>query len=376
MNAFSRLVALGDTDLETFFSEYWQKKPLLIRQAFPELNTLISPDELAGLSLDDDVTSRLVVENKENKCWTVEHGPLSEARFASLPKNDWSLLVQYADSLDPALNNLIGAFRFMPNWRVDDIMVSFSADGGGVGPHFDYFDVFLLQGEGKKHWRLGQTCSAESALVPDLPMKILQDFHTSEDWILEPGDMLYVPARLAHWGVSIGKSLTYSIGFRAPSHADILLEYSQDASAHLSEEARYEDPDLILQEHTSEITTETHDKIKAILLRYCTDDAKLQSWLGEYATQTKQDIDALLTPVSADKLYGFAECSLNTFCRSSFSTINGQTRCFINGLSWPCSKELAITLCEYKNFSPQSFSNKNDKAALVDIADRGFLEAH
>ena len=210
------LTHLGNISIDTFLAEYWQKKPLLVRQAIPAFISPISADELAGLSLDEDVVARLVVEDPTANEWQVEHGPINEERYGELPETHWTLLVQHADALDPQVNDVLQAFRFIPNWRLDDIMISYAPDKGGVGPHFDYYDVFLLQAGGRRRWRIGQACDSQSPLVPNQPMKILQEFETQEDYVLEPGDMLYIPAKLAHWGEAVGESITYSIGFRAP----------------------------------------------------------------------------------------------------------------------------------------------------------------
>lgn len=351
---FSTLSHLGDIPVEQFLEEYWQKKPLLVRNAFPEIPSLIDPDELAGLALDDDVVSRLAVENISSdeqtpSSWELEHGPLDEDRFSTLPASHWTLLIQHADSLDPNINDLLNAFRFIPNWRLDDIMASYAPDRGGVGPHFDYFDVFLLQGEGQRRWRLGQRCDEATPLVPDQPMKILQDFTTTEDWIVNPGDLLYIPAQLAHWGEAVGESITYSIGFRAPSYSDIVLDFSQECASKFSEHQRYRDTLLVKQEHIGEITPAVVEQFKDILTTQLQDTDLLAKWIGEYSTQLKQELpETDDTSVSEEMLSHNYPCQLTPFARSAFHSEGGENklmcRLFINGNSYKVSHELAQKL--------------------------------
>lgn len=348
---------LGDITISEFLEHYWQKKPLLIRNAFPNFEPLISADELAGLSLESDVNSRLVIQ-KEHDNWKVEHGPLAEERFENLSEKNWTLLVQHVDSLVPEVNALLNAFRFIPNWRLDDIMVSYATDNGGVGPHFDYFDVFLLQGEGKRRWRIGQTCDGRSKLIPDQPMKILRYFETVEDWITEPGDLLYIPAQTAHWGEAIGESVTYSIGFRAPSDAEILLDYSQEASIPLTEDNRYQDPDLTEQNNPGQINNDAIHKIMATLQKYATDEDAIARWLGAYSTQLKYTSDNIELPfdtLSLDEFQQGEPGKLSPLARSAYiqnkNNINEKENdtnayCFINGMCYPCSLTLAEKLCK------------------------------
>ena len=203
---------LGTLSEERFLSDYWQQKPLLIRGAWPNFQAPIDADELAGLALEDEVESRLIIGSD----YAVEQGPFAEERFASLPAREWTLLVQAVDLWVPEVAEMLRRFSFLPRWRIDDIMVSYATDGGGVGPHFDDYDVFLLQGSGQRRWQIGDYCDANSALSEHSQLKILDAFDAQQDWLLNPGDMLYLPPRLAHCGVAVGECCTYSVGFRAP----------------------------------------------------------------------------------------------------------------------------------------------------------------
>ncbi len=368
--SFPRLTHLGDISIEIFLAEYWQKKPLLIRQAFPGFCALISAEELAGLSLEEEVESRLITQQGQD--WQVQHGPIAEDTYSTLPERDWTLLVQHADSIDPGFNDLLNAFRFIPNWRLDDIMVSYATDGGGVGPHFDYYDVFLLQAEGKRRWRIGQRCDSHSPLQPDLPMKVLKNFETQEDWVLEPGDMLYIPPNVAHWGEAVGECMTYSVGFRAPSHADFLLDYAQEIASTLPEDDRFGDPLLTQQENPGEITTAAIQQFREILQSITSDDKALASWIGQYSTQLKQPVEGMSSELSSEELLSNALFRLSPYNRVSFHLDDASALCFINGEQWVCSALLAEKLSNYSFIRASEFSEA-DQDVLNELADSGLL---
>lgn len=199
-----------------FLREHWQKKPLLVRQAFPRFRNPITPEELAGLSCEDGVESRLVRERGGAHRWEVTWGPQSESHFATLPAKGWALLVQEVNRWVPDAALLLDHFAFVPNVRVDDVMVSFAATGGSVGAHLDSYDVFLVQGQGKRRWRFHTKPTTNKRMLPGLDLCILSRFRPDEEEVLGPGDMLYLPPGFAHHGVAVAPCLTYSIGFRAP----------------------------------------------------------------------------------------------------------------------------------------------------------------
>ena len=201
---------LGDLSADAFLQRYWQQKPLLIRHALANYRSPISGDELAGLALESEVESRLV--ESQGGDWTLKHGPFTEEDFLGLPEEDWTLLVQGVDLWVPEVQALLSQFAFLPPWRLDDVMVSFACPGGSVGPHFDQYDVFLLQVEGQRRWQIGAACSSETPMRDDSPLRILKEFEAEEEWVLEPGDMLYLPPGVAHWGVAETECLTFSIG--------------------------------------------------------------------------------------------------------------------------------------------------------------------
>jgi 50S ribosomal protein L16 3-hydroxylase len=273
-------------DRERFLREYWQKKPLLIR-GDGRFADPISPDELAGLACEAVVESRLVLGDGQGRRWDLRHGPFNERDFAQLPASHWSLLVQAVDQWHDGVRNLLREFDFIPRWRIDDVMISFASDGGGVGPHFDYYDVFLIQGLGRKRWRLGGRVDSCSPLLPDTPMRLLQEFHTEEDWIVEPGDILYLPPNLAHHGVAIGDSVTYSIGFRTPSIAEILEELSCALAQELPPDLRYVDTHPRVPAQPGELSDVVADQLLGLLQTQLQDRQKLLRWFGRSMTSPK-----------------------------------------------------------------------------------------
>ena len=195
---------LGQLDTRSFLELHWQKRPLLVRGALPGIDPGLNAEELAGLACEDGVDSRLVLERDGRHPWDVRFGPFSRQDFASLPATHWTLLVQEVDRLLPGVAALLEHFRFVPNWRIDDVMVSYAAPGGSVGPHVDNYDVFLIQAAGHRKWSLGAGPLPDPApCLPDLGLEILESFEPAASWELEPGDMLYLPPRLAHHGVCL-----------------------------------------------------------------------------------------------------------------------------------------------------------------------------
>lgn len=286
MNPDTPLQLLGGLTAREFLRDYWQKKPLLVRQAFPDFESPLDPDELAGLALEEEVESRLVLEHGERP-WELRRGPFAEDSFADLPARDWTLLVQAVDQFVPEVAELLEHFRFLPSWRIDDVMVSFAAPGGSVGPHFDNYDVFLLQGHGKRNWKVGQMCDSDSPLIEHADLRILADFEQSDEWTLEPGDMLYLPPRLAHYGVAEDDCLTYSVGFRAPSAAEVLTHFTDFLSQFLPEEERYSDADAQPASDPHQIQHDALDRLKALLAEHMGDERLLLTWFGQFMTEPR-----------------------------------------------------------------------------------------
>ncbi|WP_044872842.1 cupin domain-containing protein [Pseudomonas sp. LFM046] len=286
MNPDTPLQLLGGLTAREFLRDYWQQKPLLIRQAIPGFESPISPDELAGLSLEEEVESRLVLEHGERP-WELRRGPFAEDTYQNLPEKEWTLLVQAVDQFVPEVAELLEHFRFLPSWRIDDVMISFAAPGGGVGPHFDNYDVFLLQGHGRRRWKIGQMCDADSALLPHADLRILADFQQTEEWVLEPGDMLYLPPRLAHFGIAEDDCMTYSVGFRAPSAAEVLTHFTDFLAQFLPDEERYSDAGSAPVSDPHEIQRDALDRLKTLLAEHMSDERLLLTWFGQFMTEPR-----------------------------------------------------------------------------------------
>lgn len=303
---------LGSISAEAFLRDYWQKKPLLIRQALPDFTPPLDINELAGLACEEQVESRVVMEDGPESPWQLFNGPFEETFLQNLPEKNWTLLVQAVDHLLPEVGELLKEFDFLPRWRMDDIMVSYAPPGGSVGPHIDYYDVFLLQASGQRRWQLGQLCDESTELRKDTQLKILTDFQASpdQDWVLEPGDLLYLPPQLAHWGTSLSEDCTtWSIGFRALSAEEILCGTADFIGEKLKEDQRYTDSDLTLPRHPAEIDDQATQRLKSLLLQVIDQPAAINEWFGRAMTQTKYP-DQLLPPEQAWTLEDLQELVL------------------------------------------------------------------
>ena len=277
---------LGGLSPDQFLSEHWQRQPLLVRNALPDHRSPVSPDELAGLALDADVESRLVLQRGDAGPWELRHGPFQDSDFLALPERDWTLLVQAVDLWVPQVKDLLRCFNFLPPWRFDDIMVSYAVPGGSVGPHFDQYDVFLLQVEGERRWEIAELLDGEAELLPQTDLRILQHFEASQQWTLGPGDMLYLPPRVSHWGVALTECLTYSIGFRSPTVSELLGDLAVEVLAQ-DHELHYSDPPLNSTMAAEEIAPEFVKQAKDLLLRALDDDEVLADWFARFMTAPK-----------------------------------------------------------------------------------------
>ncbi len=269
-------------DTEIFLAQYWQRKPLLIRNAVPGFKPPVSSDELAGLALEQGVESRLI-EHRGND-WRVHHGPFTESDF--LREEPWTLLVQAVDHYIPAVAALRRMIDFIPQWRLDDVMVSYATDGGSVGPHFDNYDVFLLQGEGERLWQLGPYCDESSPLLPHEELRILSSFASSEKHLLQQGDMLYVPPGYAHWGIARGECTTFSIGFRAPRITDMVSRWVDQLLAQLEPDEFYRDAGRSPVTRPGEIHCRDMERALA-QLQGALDQASGNQWFGELITEPR-----------------------------------------------------------------------------------------
>ncbi len=282
---------LGGRSPSEFLREYWQKQPLLIRAAIPGFHSPLTPDELAGLACDADVASRLVRHRLGDASWEVRYGPFSAADFSIMPETHWSLLISDAEKVVPQLHTLLEPFRFIPDWRIDDLMISYAAPQGSVGPHVDQYDVFLLQAMGSRRWEIGPRQFEEGEILPDSELRILREFRPDRSWVLKPGDMLYLPPGFPHHGVALEAAMTYSIGFRAPAHSELMTAWFEHVLEHIPTDARYEDPGLVSQTCPGEISAAALQQIREILQHYLSqaDDAAY-GWFGRLITEPQHDL--------------------------------------------------------------------------------------
>ena len=274
---------LGKLTADEFLANYWQKRPLLIRDAIPNFEPPIDGDDLAGMSLEEEVESRLVIGDE----WKLEHGPFDLDRFKTLPNRNWSLLVQGVDLWVPEVADLLARFDFLPPWRKDDIMVSYAEDGGNVGPHFDYYDVFLLQGFGQRLWQIGQWCNESDKLNEKSQLKVLKHLDVTEEWLLNPGDMLYLPPMIAHHGVAVGQCTTFSVGFRAPAATEMLDDLATELLSRDLTPKHLTDPPLTAALANKPISKEYVRQVKELLLEILDDEQLLAEWFAQFMTEPK-----------------------------------------------------------------------------------------
>lgn len=275
---------LGDFTAEEFLKDYWQKKPCLIRRALPAYHCPVSPEELAGLACEEGVSSRLVIEKDGAHPWQVKYGPLHEDDFRHLPESHWTLLVQEVNHYYQEIAALLDHFSFIPNWRIDDVMISYAPVHGSVGPHLDSYDVFLLQGMGRRRWQINPEGYSENDFIPDMELRILGNFQAAREWILEPGDMLYLPPGIAHQGIALEPCLTLSIGFLAPARSELIHHYLEETISGTARDSRYADADLTLQEYPGEITRHSLASIRRLMRSALEDDDALNSWFVKFIT--------------------------------------------------------------------------------------------
>lgn len=270
--------------VERFLSEHWQNKPLLVRGAVRDFPDPLTPDELAGLACEDDVESRIVREEGGAHPWEVTWGPHPEERFAELPDEGWTILVQELHRHVPEAALLLDRFSFLPNVRVDDVMVSFAAPGGGVGPHTDSYDVFLVQGMGERRWRYHTRPTKDVAFRPGLDLRILERFVPDADEVLRPGDMLYVPPGFAHEGVAVTPCLTYSVGFRAPSYFEMRRDFVEGFSSCADASSLLVDPPLRLG-NPGAIPEGMLERVRHVIRSMDLSDDAIDRWFAAFATR-------------------------------------------------------------------------------------------
>lgn len=366
------LQLLGGISPAEFMRKYWQKKPCIIRNAIPNFKPLLSRQELFSLSQNQDVESRLIVSNGDK--WSLAHGPMTAKQIPSIKKPNWTLLVQGVDLHDSAVNELKNRFRFAPDARLDDLMISYATDGGGVGPHFDSYDVFLLQAHGTRRWRIGK--QKDGTLQANVPLRILSNFKPELTFDLEPGDMLYLPPRYAHDGVAIGECMTYSIGFKVPKQVDLgrelLLRYADAVDEEnlpdeeltkpvkLKPEVLYRDADQEATPNPAQIPSALLEFAQQAITKAMADPNALARHLGEHLSEPKSNVwfDA---PEGAAKLSRKRGVKLALQSQMMFDA----RHIFLNGESWRAAGKDAKLMQKLAN---QRFLDSSDLAKASDAS--------
>lgn len=364
-----------------FLRDYWQKRPLLIRNAFPNFQPPLQPDDLAGLACEPSALSRLIVHDEKRDRWHVNPGPLTEADFASTPDSHWTLLVQDVDKWDADVAGLLQHFTFLPSWRVDDVMVSYAEPGGGVGAHVDQYDVFLLQGLGQRLWAISDDPLAPKAFRHDVELKQLVHFEPTHEWMLEVGDMLYLPPGVPHDGTAFGgPCMTFSVGMRAPSQAELTGDLADYIAEHLPDELRYTDPDLKPAKAGGEIDRAVIERLQdALPFAAALREDLLRDWFGRFITryrnaQSPAPPDKALTETALAKRLGDgAQLLRHPWSRLAWSRGKSSCTLYANGQAYPATAVLAQELCEQRTVTIERKLNTTEHHLLLTLVNEGHL---
>ena len=339
------------------------------------------------IACEEDAEARLILEKDGDYPWQLLYGPFEED-FHDMPESHWTLLVQEVNRYVPEIAALIEHFRFIPSWRIDDVMVSFATEHGGVGAHIDNYDVFLLQAMGHRRWQIMNAPLEEELLVPDLDISMLQNFRPDEDWVLAPGDMLYLPPKFAHKGVALNDCMTFSVGFRAPSHNEILSGFLGYIAEQQDPQLRYSDPDLKIPKHPNEIDQQALEKVRKVIREALKEEKLVEEWFGQFVTEPKRDVYAypLEDPLQVKEVMQFLQegGELTRFSGASFAFIqeeSGDAQLFVSGMTFlfpaPISGGVPV-LCEAPTLSAETMAKYLESETFVelvaDLVNEGFLE--
>ncbi|MEJ1403426.1 MAG: cupin domain-containing protein [Candidatus Sedimenticola sp. (ex Thyasira tokunagai)] len=338
----------GELTADTFLRDFWQQRPLLMPGGLAGYHCPLTAEELAGLACEEEIESRIVLEKDGSKPWEGRSGPFSEADFASLPESHWTLLVQDVDKHIEEVADLLEPFQFIPDWRLDDIMISYAADQGSVGPHIDDYDVFLIQVEGERRWLVDSQPGEESNHIPGLDLRILPEINPDNEWLMKPGDVLYLPPNVPHWGIAEGDGcMTCSVGFRAPTFQEMASAWFDELIQCQVPDGRYRDGSLQLQQAKAEISQHSLTRVRDLLQSFTAQNPRQQErWFGRFITEPKihLQVDPQDQPLQAtDFLTEFrsqGRISHNGWARFAF--INGSEALdylYVSGTEYPLGKE-------------------------------------
>ncbi|WP_289106995.1 cupin domain-containing protein [uncultured Pseudoalteromonas sp.] len=323
---------------QEFLNQYWQKKPLLIKQGFTDFQDPIEAEELAGLAMEESIESRIVTNH--NNDWQAYQGPFED--FEKLTEQHATLLVQAVDHWHSDAAQLLQPFRFIPNWRIDDLMISYSTPKGGVGPHLDQYDVFIIQGQGKRHWRVGLPDPTLKQFAQNKKLLQVEQFEAVIDCILEPGDILYIPPGCPHEGYAIENALNYSVGFRAPNQQDLFSSFADHVIDTDSGQKRYTDHTLALRDSIGELLQSETDKVKTLMQALLNNDELFKHWLGNTLSQAKHEMDLapLEEPITCEQMSDLITNNAEEFerlggVRAIYQQLEDALLLSINGENYP-----------------------------------------
>lgn len=362
-----------------FLRDHWQKRPLLLRGALTGFREPLTPEELAGLACEEGVESRLVT--RRGAAYDVRYGPHLERTFRALPHRRWTVLVQEVNRHVPGVARLLDAFSFIPNVRVDDVMISYAAPGGGVGAHVDSYDVFLVQGRGRRRWRYGARPETKPALVDGAPLKLLARFRPDHDEILEEGDVLYLPPGVAHEGTADTACLTYSVGFRAPNLGEMMIDLAEHLCELPAGEALYRDPELTPQRNPGLVSPAARARVRAMIRRLSLVDRELDRWYAAFATRLKPG-HAIPRPARARpwadtraRLLAGGRVRRTEEGRFAYFVAAGRLHFYVGGeeiVASPRALPLAELVCSARVLDAQALAKASRGRAAAELASRLF----
>lgn len=368
----------GELSVEAFLSRYWQKRPLLVRGAFDGEFPSFDEHDLAGLACESFAQSRLVQGQFPKNNWQLEHGPFEESRFSELPESGWTLLVQDVEKHYPPLQAFLSHFDFLPSWRLDDLMISFAATGGSAGPHVDQYDVFLVQASGSKRWQISESFSPER--LAGCPLDVLDSFSPQQEWDVHAGDMLYLPPNIAHHGVALEEGMTWSVGLRAPSAADLLSAMAEHVTRLPEGGPRYTDPPLSATMRSGELDNKSARRAIGMLRDVLNEEAGFDAFMAQHMSRfgvAQEPVNPgpeLSTSEILNRIQQGESLVTNPWTRMTWIESDAMATLFAVGMRVTCSIELAINLCslEGPGVDPERITAA-DHDALCKLVNAGHL---
>lgn len=367
-------------DLDSFLTQYWHKKPTVIKGGFADFIDPISADELAGLAMEDEIDSRFI-SNKDN-VWSAQHGPFDESHFAALEESHWQLIVQACNHWHLGSAELVEPFKRLANWLFDDLMVCFSAPQGGVGPHIDQYDVFIIQGSGKRRWRVGDKDTGQyKESIQANALKQIEGFDAIIDQVLEPGDILYIPPGFPHEGNTLEPSMSYSIGFRSPKEQELLSNFADYVLAQDLGDVHLHNPQMGTQDKHGEILASDTALLSTMLKQALNSERDIKSFLATMLSQSRHQLDIVEPeqPIEPSEVSEFLD-SLGTLRKVSGLRAlyhqDNENCVYINGdVFTVCEPWLVDALCNYEQLSIETFSGLTDDSViplLTELVNRGY----